>query len=86
MSETFTERLQPALRKWQAARDSHGTVFDPFVPPGTCKCGWKWSGKGRSPRRSLGARVAAAEKRADKVYEADADALIAQMRREAAQR
>lgn len=77
--------LAPALAADRAERDRHsltGYSNPPGTPKGTCKCGWTAPAGTRSPARSLGLHIAAAEKAADKRFDAAvAEALAADRHR-----
>lgn len=70
-----TERYAEAIKVHQPRYDYDADVF------GTeCRCGYP--GVGRSPRRSVGLHVAAATRRADKQWDADYAAKLAELRTE----
>lgn len=73
-----TIATRPALDRWSAARAEH----DSKVWTGdacACKCGWTPPRRTSSPARSVGLHQSAAEKRADKAYDAECKPIIARL-------
>lgn len=71
----LTTVIQPALDAYAAAIATHQHDYSTWGTgtPIACLCGYV--GRGRSPRRSVGLHVAAAERRASKAYDAESERL-----------
>lgn len=65
-SSVVKKAIQPALTDYRNAREAHGHDYGSQ----RCRCGWAPRRPGASWRRAVGLHIAAADKRADKAYEA----------------
>ena len=63
--------IEPALDAFSDEIARHGHDYD----HGGCRCGWQ-PRTTRYPRRSTGLHIAAAEKRADRQYDAESARLL----------
>lgn len=80
-TETLEAALAPALDALFARYDEHQLVVG---LGGRCSCGWQPSARGanaKSYRRAFSIHETAARRRADKVYKAESDAILADLHR-----
>lgn len=72
--------LAPALDAYSARMSAHGHD----VMNGGCTCGWKAPATSRAPRVSTGQHIKAQARKADALYSTEADAALAQARKDGA--
>lgn len=77
MAHRLTDLTSPAIRgpleRHSARRAEHQPAPDQLAG---CICGWTSPRPGRQPRRAVGLHIAAAEKRAERLFDAECEPII----------